>query len=111
MEGVIINALIFKIAPTILGIIISVRTIMSWSEKKQEENNQKLLALIDKKLDKAIYEEHRRSFEAWSNERDKQLEKEIVEIKESIEKRFDKFEVTLREINSHMLNCSKRNTG
>ena len=50
---------------------------MSAIDRKFEKNNTRLEIMIDKKLDKIVYEEHRKSFEAWTNEKDKILENKI----------------------------------
>lgn len=106
--GVTINQEILTFLATLLGVVISIKTIISWSNKKFEENNQKILNLIDKKLDKAIYEEHKKSFERWSDERDKILEERISKIENNIDKRLDRLDVSLDKITSHMLNCRRK---
>lgn len=104
--GITINQEILTFLATLLGVVISIKTIVSWSNKKFDENNQKILTLIDKKLDKAIYEEHKKSFERWSDERDKILEERISKIENNIDKRLDKIDTTLDKITTHMLNCN-----
>lgn len=108
MFGVTVSQEILTFIATLLGIAISIKTIISWSNKKFEENNQKILTLIDKKLDKVVYEEHKKSFERWSDERDRILEERIAKIESNIDKRLDKIDTTLDKITTHMIDCKKK---
>lgn len=92
----------------IIAIVIFIKGISNGIDKKIEKNNQYLENLIDKKLDKIVYEEHRKSFEQWSNEKDKILDEKIEKIENSFKQDLQEIKESLKEINKHMLNCGVR---
>lgn len=91
----------------ILGIVVFIWGIISGLDKKFEKNNARLEEMIDKKLDKIVYEEHRRAFENWSNEKDKIIEEKITKIENSFKSDLHEIKESLKEITKHMLNCRK----
>lgn len=106
-------------ASGVLGIIISVAAIRSWSDKRNETNikslldkidnsNKDLLNKIDQKLDKAIYERDRMSFREWSDERDRVLDEKISRMEKKLNDDVKEIKDSLKEINKHMLNCNKK---
>lgn len=92
----------------ILGIVVFIWGIISGLDKKFEKNNARLEEMIDKKLDKIVYEEHRKSFEAWTNEKDKILENKINKMENDFKSDLQEIKATLKEINNHILGCGKR---
>ena len=85
----------------IMSIIVFVKGISLGIDKKIEKNNQYLENLIDKKLDKIIYNEHKDNFEKWNNEKNEILKEntfksDLQEIKEE-----------LKRINTLISNCKK----
>lgn len=94
-------------AGSILGIVGFIWGIISSLDKKFEKNNVRLEEMIDKKLDKIVYEEHRKAFENWSNEKDKIIEDKITKIESSFKSDLSEIKESLKEINKHMLNCKK----
>ena len=94
-------------AAGIIGIIVSIVGIISAIDRKFERNNTRLEIMIDKKLDKIVYEEHRKSFENWSNEKDKIIEEKITKIENSFKSDLQEIKESLKEITKHMLNCRK----
>ena len=93
---------------TILAIIISLKTILSWHEKKTEERNSRILDLIDKKLDKKIYEKDQTHFKELSDDRDRVLNERINKLENDIRSDLVEINDSLKLINEHMLNCNKR---
>ena len=89
MPQILINKELLGFVAGILGIILSLKKILSWNENKIKENNRYLESLINTKVDKNVYEEHKKIFE------------------NNIEKRLDKMEKTLDDINSYLLNKPK----
>ena len=63
--------------------------------------------MIDKKLDKIVYDEHRKAFENWSSEKDKIIEEKIEKIENAFKADLQEIKASLKEINSHMLRCKK----
>lgn len=94
-------------AAGIIGIIVSIVGIISAIDRKFERNNTRLEIMIEKKLDKIVYEEHRKSFENWSNEKDKIIEEKITKIENSFKSDLQEIKESLKEITKHMLNCRK----
>ena len=92
----------------ILGIVVFIWGIISCLDKKFEKNNTRLEEMIDKKLDKIVYEEHRKAFETWSNEKDKIIEEKINKIESSFKSDLQEIKDSLKEINRHILGCNKR---
>ena len=91
-------------AGSILGIVGFIWGIISSLDKKFEKNNARLEEMIDKKLDKIVYDEHRKAFENWSNEKDKIIEEKI---ENAFKSDLQEIKASLKEINSHMLRCKK----
>lgn len=89
----------------LIGFVVGV---ISAIDRKFERNNTRLEIMIDKKLDKIVYEEHRKSFEAWTNEKDKILENKINKMENDFKSDLQEIKATLKEINSHILGCGKR---
>ena len=94
-------------AGSILGIVGFIWGIISILDKKFEKNNARLEEMIDKKLDKIVYDEHRKAFENWSNEKDKIIEEKIEKIENAFKSDLQEIKASLKEINSHMLRCKK----
>lgn len=94
-------------AGSILGIVGFIWGIISSLDKKFEKNNARLEEMIDKKLDKIVYDEHRKVFENWSNEKDKIIEEKIEKIENAFKSDLQEIKASLKEINSHMLRCKK----
>ena len=92
----------------IIGLIGFIVGIMSAIDRKFEKNNTRLEIMIDKKLDKIVYEEHRKSFEAWTNEKDKILETKINKMENDFKSDLQEIKASLQEINRHILGCGKR---
>lgn len=93
---------------SIVGLIGVIVGVMSAIDRKFEKNNTRLEIMIDKKLDKIVYEEHRKSFEAWTNEKDKILENKINKMENDFKSDLQEIKATLKEINNHILGCEKR---
>lgn len=91
----------------IIGIVTFIRVMINSIDTKIEKNNKHLEESIDKKLDKIVYEEHRKAFENWSNEKDKIIEDKITKIESSFKSDLSEIKESLKEINKHMLNCKK----
>lgn len=91
----------------IIGVITFVKVMVGSIDNKIEKNNKHLEDMIEKKLDKIVYEEHRRAFENWSNEKDKIIEEKITKIENSFKSDLHEIKESLKEINQHMLNCRK----
>ncbi len=94
-------------AAGIIGIIVSIVGIISAIDRKFERNNTRLEIMIEKKLDKIVYEEHRKSFESWNTEKDKIIEEKITKIENSFKSDLQEIKESLKEITKHMLNCRK----
>ena len=80
----------------IIGVITFVKVMVGSIDNK-----------IEKKLDKIVYEEHKRAFENWSNEKDRIIEEKISKIENSFKSDLQEIKESLKEINQHMLNCRK----
>ena len=93
---------------TILAIIISLKTILSWQEKKTEERNKKILELIEKKLDKKIYEKDQAYFKEWSNTRDNAIEEKMQKLENYIKGDLKDIKESLKLINNHILGFNSR---
>ena len=91
----------------IIGVITFVKVMVGSIDNKIEKNNKHLEDMIEKKLDKIVYEEHRRAFENWSNEKDKIIEEKITKIENSFKSDLQEIKESLKEITKHMLNCRK----
>ena len=94
-------------AGSILGIVGFIWGIISSLDKKFEKNNARLEEMIDKKLDKIVYDEHRKAFENWNNEKDKIIEEKIEKIENAFKSDLQEIKASLKEINNHMLRCKK----
>lgn len=94
-------------AGSILGIVGFIWGIISSLDKKFEKNNARLEEMIDKKLDKIVYDEYRKAFENWSNEKDKIIEEKIEKIENAFKSDLQEIKASLKEINNHMLRCKK----
>jgi len=94
-------------AAGLIGVIAFIRSISVSIDNKIEKNNKHFEELIDKKLDKIVYEEHRKAFENWSNEKDKIIEEKITKIETSFKSDLAEIKESLKEINKHMLGCRK----
>ena len=92
-------------AGSILGIVGFIWGIISSLDKKFEKNNARLEEMIDKKLDKIVYDEHRKAFENWS--KDKIIEEKIEKIENAFKSDLQEIKASLKEINNHMLRCKK----
>nr|DAS74828.1 MAG TPA: hypothetical protein [Caudoviricetes sp.] len=91
----------------IIGVITFVKVMVGSIDNKIEKNNKHLEDMIEKKLDKIVYEEHKRAFENWSNEKDRIIEEKISKIENSFKSDLQEIKESLKEINQHMLNCRK----
>ena len=91
----------------IIGVITFIKVMVGSIDNKIEKNNKHLEDMIEKKLDKIVYEEHKRAFENWSNEKDKIIEEKITKIENSFKSDLHEIKESLKEINQHMLNCRK----
>lgn len=91
----------------IIGVITFVKVMVGSIDNKIEKNNKHLEDMIEKKLDKIVYEEHKRAFENWSNEKDRIIEEKISKIENSFKSDLLEIKESLKEINQHMLNCRK----
>lgn len=91
----------------VIAIVAFVKGITNNIDNKIEKNNQYLENLIDKKLDIIVYETNKKSFEQWSNEKDRIIEEKISKIETSFKSDLQEIKVSLKEINQHMLNCKK----
>ena len=85
----------------------AVKGVFIGIDRKLEKNNDLLLQLIEKKLDTKIFEEHKKSFEKWSNEKDRILEERLNKLEFDIKGELKDIKASLKEINSHMMNCKK----
>lgn len=92
----------------LIGFVVG---IISAIDRKFEKTNTRLEIMIDKKLDKIVYEEHKKAFEAWTNEKDKILENKINKMENDFKSDLQEIKATLKEINSHILGCGKRANG
>lgn len=98
----------------IIGLITigtAIKGISVGIDKKINTNNGRLINLIDKKLDTIVYEEHKKAFEKWSNEKDRQLEERLNKLEFDIKGELKDIKASLKSINEHMLNCNKRGVG
>lgn len=91
----------------IIGVITFVKVMVGSIDNKIEKNNKHLEDMIEKKLDKIVYEEHKRAFENWSNEKDRIIEEKISKIENSFKSDLQEIKESLKETNQHMLNCRK----
>lgn len=91
----------------VIAIVAFVKGITNNIDNKIEKNNQYLENLIDKKLDIIVYETNKKSFEQWSNEKDRIIEEKISKIETSFKSDLQEIKASLKEINQHMLNCKK----
>lgn len=91
----------------IIAIVAFIKGITNSIDNKIEKNNQYLENLIDKKLDIIVYETNKKSFEQWSNEKDRIIEEKISKIENSFKSDLHEIKESLKEINHHMLNCKK----
>lgn len=91
----------------IIAIVAFIKGITNSIDNKIEKNNQYLENLIDKKLDIIVYEANKKSFEQWSNEKDRIIEEKISKIENSFKSDLHEIKESLKEINQHMLNCKK----
>ena len=91
----------------IIAIVAFIKGITNSIDNKIEKNNKYLENLIDKKLDIIVYETNKKSFEQWSNEKDRIIEEKISKIETSFKSDLQEIKASLKEINQHMLNCKK----
>ena len=92
---------LISIAGAVKGVFVGI-------DRKLEKNNDILLGMIDKKLDTKIFEEHKKNFEKWSNEKDRQLEERLNKLEYDIKSELKDIKGSLKAINEHMLNCNKK---
>lgn len=92
---------LISIAGAVKGVFIGI-------DRKLEKNNDVLMNMIEKKLDTQIYEEHKKNFEKWTNEKDKQLEERLNKLEYDIKGELKDIKESLKTINTHILNCNKR---
>lgn len=86
----------------------AIKSIFNGIDKKLEKNNDVLLRMIDNKLDTKIFEEHKKNFEKWSHEKDKQLEERLNKLEYDIKSELKDIKGSLKAINEHMINCNKK---
>ncbi|WDD89070.1 hypothetical protein [Fusobacterium nucleatum] len=91
----------------IMSIIVFVKGISLGIDKKIEKNNQYLENLIDKKLDKIIYNEHKDNFEKWNNEKNEILKENIEKIENTFKSDLQEIKEELKRINTLISNCKK----